>query len=314
MSKHANYFRIGVFVLVAIFLFVGGLVIFGAGQFFKHKITFETYEQGTVQGIDVGSAVKFRGVQIGQVTWIGFSFNTYPEQRTSSQQKNYVIIRMEIDKEIFPNMFAEDLRPMLDKGVQKGLRVRIEPQGITGTNYMEINYVADPTQYPLLDVTWTPNYYYIPSAPGQLTDILDSMNKIMKEMDQMNLADLSDLMKNLNKAVVDANIGKVSTDLQALITQINQALAAANVGPLSDDARKMMAGVQASTDQLQKVLKNIEPATHFNPEDIREAVRNLATISTNLEQFSASIKQRPSLLLYGTPPNAKPTPTPRLRR
>jgi len=320
MPKPANYFRIGLFIIVAAVIFVAGLLIFGAGQFFKKQVMFETYVRGTVQGVDIGSPVKFRGVQIGQVTWVGFSFNTYPQEMKANNRENFVIIRMKVDREIFPNMFDENLQPILDRGVQNGLRVRIEPQGITGMNYLEINFLKDPNQFPVLAFDWRPEYYYIPSAPGELANILDSVNNMMRELEKLNLADLQggleQLLTNLNKAITGAEIEKLSTGLQTLMSQIDQALASAKLGPLSDEARVLMSGLQKSNDELQKVLKNIEPATRFNPEEIKAVVRNLADTTANLEQFSSSIKQRPSSLLWGSPPKPKPepTPTPKKRR
>ena len=53
--------------------------------------------------------------------------------------------------------------------VEKGLRVRLAPQGITGTSYLEIDYV-DPAQ-PLLPIDWTPDNVYIPSAPSTVTAV-----------------------------------------------------------------------------------------------------------------------------------------------
>ena len=98
---------------------------------------------------------------------------------------------MEIDREMFPGMFSENLTPMIEKNVEQGLRARIEPQGITGINYIEINYVKDPSQFPPLAVDWKPHYYYIPSAPGQLTNMLDSINNIMRQIEELNIGGMS---------------------------------------------------------------------------------------------------------------------------
>jgi hypothetical protein len=40
--------------------------------------------------------------------------------------------------------------------------------GITGMNYIEVNYVNDPGQFHPSQSIGN-HYYYIPSAPGQLT-------------------------------------------------------------------------------------------------------------------------------------------------
>jgi ABC-type transporter Mla subunit MlaD len=317
MSQKPSYFRIGLFIVVALAILAGGLIVLGAGQMFRPRIYVETYVDGTVQGVDVGSPVKFRGVPIGRVSSINFTFNEYgaPSQ---VDRFNYVRILMEVDREIMPGMFSENLTPIIEKNVAQGMRARIEPQGITGINYIEINYVNDPKQFPPLAIDWKPHYYYIPSAPGQLTNMLDSVNNIMHQIEQLNIGgmskSISQLLENLNQAVTGADITKISADLQSLLGEFRDALKAANVGQLSQEARAALEGLEKSNTQLQVVLKNLEPATRISGPQIRAMVDNLATASANFVQFSAEVKRRPSLLLWGTPPEPKPTPTPRRRR
>jgi ABC-type transporter Mla subunit MlaD len=317
MSRTPSYFRIGLFIVIALAILIGGLIAFGAGQMFRKRIYIETYVNATVQGVDVGTAVKFRGVQIGRVSAINFTFNEYGAPGKVDPY-NYVIILMEIDHEMFPGMFSENLTALLERNVAQGLRARIEPQGITGTNYIEINYVTDPSQFPSLAVNWKPHYYYIPSAPGQLTNILDSINNIMRQVEQFNIGGMSktamDLLDNLNKAVTGADLGKLSDSLQGLVADIQSALKAANVGPLSEDARKLISGLEKSNSELRAILKNLEPATKISGPQVKELMDNLATTSANFAQFSAEVKRRPSLLLWGTPQQPKATPAPQKKR
>ncbi|MEI6338985.1 MAG: MlaD family protein [Verrucomicrobiota bacterium] len=313
MSAKPNFFRIGLFMMVGLAILAGGLIAFGSGQIFKKRIYMETYVNSTVQGVDKGTPVKFRGVPIGNVSAITFSFNEYG---TTSEvdRYNYIVILMEIDKEMFPGMFDENLTPLIEKNIKQGMRARIEPLGITGMNYIDINYVKDPAEFPPLEVNWTPRNYYIPSAPGQLASILDSVNNMMSDMKKLNLGDvqsgISQLLANLNKAVTDADLNKVSTDLQVLITGFNTAVKEANIGPLSDEARTLMSGLQKSNADLQSVLKNLKPATRFDAGEVRAIVNSLAVATANLESFSSSIKQRPSSLLWGGLPKPIPAPAP----
>jgi ABC-type transporter Mla subunit MlaD len=324
MSEKPSYLRIGLFVVIALAILAGGLIAFGAGQMFRPRVYIETYVDGTVQGLDVGSPVKFRGVPMGRVSAINFTFNEYgaPSQ---VDRFNYVFILMEIDREMFPGMFKDNLTPVIEKNVAQGLRARIEPQGVTGINFIDINYVNDPNQFPPLAVDWKPHYYYIPSAPGQLTNMLDSTNNIMRQIQELNIGgminSLNELLANLNKAVTGADITKVSTDMQTLLVEFREVLKAANIGGVSEDARRffegarqMIDGLEKSNTQLRAVLRNLEPASRISGPQIRELVQNLTVASENFAQFSAEVKRRPSLLLWGTPPEAKPTPTPRRRR
>jgi len=333
MSNQPHYFRIGLFIVIGTAIAAFGLIAFGAGQFFKKQIMIETYVNSSVQGVDKGSPVKYRGLLVGAVKRITFAFNEYsdedrpnkgglsdPNAPSEGDHYNYVVILMEIDKEMFPGMFSEDLTKLIEQNVKQGMRARIEPLGITGMNYVDINYLKEMDDFPMLGFSWTPKHYYIPSAPGQLASILNSVNSMMSqvsgmmdELKKLNLGDvqtgISQLLKNLNKAVTGAELEKLSQQMQALIAEVNTVVAEAKISELSADARSLMSGLQKSNDDLQKVLKNLEPATRFNPAEIRAIVDNLGDVTRNLESFSYAVKKRPSVLIWGSPakpPESKP--------
>lgn len=335
MSAQPNYFRLGLFVILGGALILGGLLVFGGGQMFRPKVFTETYVNGSVQGVDIGSGVKFRGVQIGRVVEIDFAFNRYDEKNLD-QAKNYVVIIMEIDREVAPGIFNPSAKEALEKNISEGLRVRIEPQGITGLNFLDFGYV-DPKRFPVLAVSWEPEHFYIPYAPGEITNFLDSINNIMREVEKFNLQGFSEnavlLLENLNKSVVEAQIGEISNQLKTLLSEFSTAVEAANVGAVSADAQKLLSGLDDSNAKLEtllvglaqsnasleKILKNIEPSTRLNPADVQAIVTNSAEITQNLLKLSQEVQQRPSLLLWGTPkPNdpereAQPSGTPSSR-
>ena len=57
------------------------LVVIGSGRWFQPKLTIESYFNESVQGLDVGSKLKYRGVVIGEVKRIGFTYNKYQQDR-----------------------------------------------------------------------------------------------------------------------------------------------------------------------------------------------------------------------------------------
>ena len=68
MSKHANPTVIGAFVVGAVILAVTAILLLGSGDLFIQKPRFVLYFKGSVKGLNVGSPVNFRGVNIGTVT------------------------------------------------------------------------------------------------------------------------------------------------------------------------------------------------------------------------------------------------------
>jgi phospholipid/cholesterol/gamma-HCH transport system substrate-binding protein/paraquat-inducible protein B len=304
MQNEANYFRIGLFVIGGFVLLAGGLILFGAGKIFEPKVYFETYERASVQGIDVGSGVKFRGVPIGRVVEVDFVFNEYPEAATGGIH-NYVYLLFEVNKPLFPGMFEEDLGPMLREGVAKGLRTRIEPVGITGMNYIEVDYV-DPKLFPPLQISWQPRHFYIPSAPGQLTSILDSINKIMRDVEHFNLGEIGDktvaLLQNLNQAVEGADLAKVSADVRQLIVDLQRVLEEAKVAELSRHTDQAVVELTSALKEANRILANLEPATRLNSDDINATLANFRAASDNLRAITTDARRYPSRLFFGGPP------------
>ena len=61
---------IGAFVVGAILCMVAGVLLFSGGKFFTEKVPFVLFFDSSVEGLNVGAPVVFRGVQVGQVTEI----------------------------------------------------------------------------------------------------------------------------------------------------------------------------------------------------------------------------------------------------
>ena len=95
MSQQANYFKLGLFVIGSIAAGVVMLLIIGSGRWFERKITIETYFNESVQGLDIGSKMKYRGVVIGEVTAIGFTYSVYQQQLPMTQRARLVMVEVD---------------------------------------------------------------------------------------------------------------------------------------------------------------------------------------------------------------------------
>ena len=74
MSQKPNYFKIGLFVIAGTLVLAIAIIIFGGGKYFEETYILETYFEQSVQGLDVGAPIKFQGVQVGNISEIGFVF------------------------------------------------------------------------------------------------------------------------------------------------------------------------------------------------------------------------------------------------
>ena len=68
--KEANPKLIGVFVIGGLALFVAALVFLSSRDLFTPKSIFVAYFQQSVNGLNVGAPIRFRGIPVGEVLQI----------------------------------------------------------------------------------------------------------------------------------------------------------------------------------------------------------------------------------------------------
>src|SRR4029077_4640764 len=129
---------------------------------FRKQIVMESYFNESVQGLEVGSKVMFRGVMIGNVTLGTFTHAEYELDPPLGQRKPLVLVRFQVRPNVLGRLANDEIAQILAAEVQKGLRVRQAPLGIPGFPYLEIDYVAPKTTPPLA-IEWKPEHFYIPS-------------------------------------------------------------------------------------------------------------------------------------------------------
>src|SRR5439155_1473566 len=189
---------------------------------FQSKTIIETYFNESVQGLDIGSKVKYRGVSVGEVTRIGFTYNKYQQDKPPGDRLRYVLVEATIlGRLIGTKAGGEITRPeTVRMEIEKGLRIRLAPQGITGTNYLEIDY-ADPKTNPELPISWEPDHVYIPSTQSTLTQFFSAAGEVVEKLQHLDLDRVvggteSDLRKTLD------NVRQITDNLRDLTEEAKQ--------------------------------------------------------------------------------------------
>lgn len=279
MSTKPHYFKIGIFVIVATLLIVVAVVTFGAGLLAQDKMYFESYFDESITGLSVGSLVEFRGVRIGQVERIGFVGNAYQLDRGNgiSRYEPYVRVVCSVARGNLPEFAEEQTEEVLAQMIERGLRVRVTSNILTGEAYLQANYL-DPNRFGVMEIAWEPKYVYIPSAPSELTTIKDSIDKVLLRLQEIDVghlvATLEQVLQSIDQAVADANLPGVSGEARALLqdarqkvaaldtesinertqtflVSLNQTVADANVPELSREAQSLLAEARQTLRALE---------------------------------------------------------------
>lgn len=306
MSQKPDFFKIGLFVILGLLLLAGAIILFGGSKFFVKKVTVETYFDQSVQGLSVGSALQFQGVQIGNVSYIGFVFNEY------KTTKQYVLVRAEIygdkvagkgKRRLYETDKAreEGFKEM----ISQGLRLQLASQGITGVAFLNAVYL-DPDRYPPLEHEWKPEYPYIPSAPGTISQITETIEDLSESIDNIDFKQISEeierLVASLNKAVEEAKVGELSKDLSELIGSLNSATTELNSILKSNEAKETLANVTSITYDLKNTLNRTDRLLSSREHSVKLTLENIERISEDLREFMETVKKYPSWVLFGNPP------------
>lgn len=233
MSAQANNFKLGLFVIGAAIALVLLVLIVGSGRWFQSKTVIETYFNESIQGLDIGSKVKYRGVTVGEVTRIDFSYNKYQQDKRVEERLRYVLVEATLLGRLIGSRAGGDItRPeSVRMEIERGLRIRLAPQGITGTDYLEIDYV-DPKQNPELPISWEPDHVYIPSTRSTFTQFFTAAADVVEKLQRLDL---------------DGVVSRLKT----LLDTTNERVAAVDTGKISDSATRVLAKVDRKLDQLQ---------------------------------------------------------------
>src|SRR5678815_3531660 len=177
-SRNPAQFKIGLFVIVGAAILVSALFLFGIRNAIEPTQKFETCINGKVEGLSKGSPVKIRGVTVGRVDEIGFSWKLYQDA-----DPHCVVLRCEFEQRFSP-VAEKDFESQVHTLTANGLRAVVQGQGITGTSIVSLEEV-DPAKYPPLEVPWHPKYPYIPSAPSQFGQILQSIDHLLAHLETL---------------------------------------------------------------------------------------------------------------------------------
>jgi phospholipid/cholesterol/gamma-HCH transport system substrate-binding protein/paraquat-inducible protein B len=289
-QSNPNYFRLGLFVFAGFAAILALILVFGTGQLFKKTMMAETYIEQSVTGLDVGAPVRFRGVKLGQVTSISLSGTMYESNKPLADRKEYVVIRMQLDGDQ-----NEILGP--DGKLPPDLRARVKSQGITGVNYVELDYVRDMANYKTLPYDWKPEFIVIDALPSQTDIFFSGIRKVLDNLGEMNLAatqkKFDELLVNLNTII--GGDGKSNAGIAKSVERLNVLLGRIDEVANKAELELLMREVIATTITLRQLLSSVQG-------DTISSVENLKQITDQLNDLAKVASRYPSSMVWGEPP------------
>jgi phospholipid/cholesterol/gamma-HCH transport system substrate-binding protein/paraquat-inducible protein B len=295
MSARASYFKIGLFVISGAAIAVAAVIVLGAGTLFRETILTETYFKKSVQGLDVGAPVKFRGVQVGKVREITLVNQEYDTDR------RYVLVRMALYPEATPVKIEKGevkgpaaVRRRIERETEQGFRIRLAFQGLTGTAYLEADYL-DPALYPPFEIDWEPRYPYCASAPSMITRLSEAVDRIMRDVEQIEFQGIAEGLNRsltaLTNAIEDANVKGLSGEGIRLLGEVRQTNR--RIGELlaGDEIRRVLDDISATAASLRRTAEGVEEPVTAVVDDLPEFSERAGSLARRLDAASEDITE-----------------------
>jgi ABC-type transporter Mla subunit MlaD len=253
MTPGRRHIKIGLLALLALAAF--GAVLFILGVQRKPTDTYYTYFDESVQGLELGAFVKYRGVRIGKVRQI----------RVAADRK-LIEVELAIDRDRAHELDLAHAPP--------DLRAQIVIYGLTGVKLVDLDF-ADPAANPPPELTFKVPDHYIPSRQSLLDAIDDDVRLLVHRAPVLfdsAIAALDEIKKttsSVNRIALSFEQAKVGTTLRSTLLSLDKI--SRNASGAAGDLSGTLHQISGAADQLTETLRDISEAAR-SARELIEAV------------------------------------------
>ncbi|MCK5834924.1 MAG: MCE family protein [Lentisphaeria bacterium] len=249
-----NRLKLGIFVIIGVSMLVGMLFLLGIKDAMKSSFYVYTYFTESVQGLEVGSAVKFKGVTVGTVSAIsihddGKKIRVEMKTNPGSFQSQGENIDHEVAEKYFHKM------------IKNGLGCEQKMTGITGMKIIEIDYFKSDLAQIDKAVNAPAGESFLPAHRSALDNSLETVSSVIHKIGKIDFE-------------------KISKDLSEVIAGINTYVN-------NKEIPKIITSVEISTKNVERLIKNLN--TKIEELDVKDISSNLNQTLTAYKKLAGSI-------------------------
>jgi paraquat-inducible protein B len=314
MAAKASARAIGLFVIGAIGLSLVAIGLLGSGNLFRTTFNFVSYFDGSVAGLDPGSAVKLRGVKIGQVNEVRLAI---PGE--ARQLEDFLIpVLWEVDNDLLvKHGGAGDITVMtIDTLIGLGLRATLQQESfVTGKKYIGLELMPQ-TEIRLRGVVYQ-DYTEVPTASTglDLGAIQASLNELMAKLTAVDadtiIASLTHAITSLDDLVSNPGFAEAAQRLPETLRSAQQSMetmgrlfadADSTVEPLRAQLLQTAAHADSSMLALQQTLRETQSllaAEGVTSTRLNEALYEISATMRAFRSLAETLDRNPGALVRG---------------
>jgi phospholipid/cholesterol/gamma-HCH transport system substrate-binding protein len=317
MARKTSKFMIGLFVTIGILIGMVAVVWLGASKYFEKGKTYVTYFDESVQGLQLDSAVKYRGVEAGRVEKI----------------------RVAPDNRLIEVVMKINLRGKLEREYVAQLKAA----GITGIVFVELDRKESDKPDLSPKITFASEYPVISSKASDVKQLLTGIDNVIQSLNKIDTQGISDQIKSTLKVLesvvasldnvvgsvekvlgtgkLEDAVGEVKNTLlkvQSFVSDAQKDLQAMNLGKSgtnienatarldkimnSGEIEAVLAEVKDAARKMNQLVEGLDKRSLAITNNIKGTSENLKRASESLEMLIDRVYASPSDLLFGEPP------------
>ncbi len=243
-----NPWKIGLFVVLGIGALVLSAFWLAAQRLNPDVLPAITYFNESVEGIDLGSSIKIRGVKVGVVSDIGIA----PDHRMVRVRMKLFIDTLE-GLGLWPPPVEQV--PIPGRLGPADLRVQLVSVGLTGSKFIQADFF-DPKDNPIPELPFEPERNYVPSIPSTLKSVGDALAAIVAELPRA-IADVDTLLVTLQKTFEEAHIGDLAARLEQVLSHLEEQLGQIDAHAISNELVSLASEARATAASFQALLERL---------------------------------------------------------
>ncbi|MCF8505254.1 MAG: MCE family protein [Caulobacter sp.] len=304
MERNANYALVGVASLALVIGLVVFIVWLARLQVNRDFDEYDILFIGPVRGLSEGGEVHFNGIKVGEVTKIALD----------SRDPNRVMARARITSDV---------------PIREDSFATLEPQGITGVNYVQIT-AGTPSKRLLKTTVESGEIPIIRSQNSALSDLLQGggtvLSRTIEALDRVNRVLSDENVKVFGAALNDvqaitaearerkaiiADAQKALQSIDAAATEITE-LSRSTKGLVDGDGRRTLAELSEAAAELKAATRDARamigkldgPTTEFADTGLPQltrAITSLQATAESLDRLVGEVEQNPQGVVSKAP-------------
>jgi paraquat-inducible protein B len=311
LAVEKSYARLGAFIVLSLVVALATTALFVQRMKSRKAIELVTYTTENVSGLDVSSAVRYRGVPIGQVTDIRVD----PAGNT-----------VEIDFDVYHDRLSQigadltRMQEMAERSLIPKLRAQIIGNPVTGEAYLLLDRPQNPP--PPLELKFTPKRGYVPSMPSPLSTVQDRLPEVLERAER-TLQTIREIIQRIpasldrsdafftsvERVVRESQLPQLSADTRvffgttsAQIAQITENMdrLIGTGGTLVRFAEEARASIDAADlPGSTKAAREAMERTSLAADDLRRSLPAMRESLDQLRELARRLEEEPESVIYG---------------